>query len=42
MIYLKSYAKAIVEGEMQDKDFVGAHKFALKAQQLYLGSENIS
>ncbi|KAJ8434952.1 hypothetical protein Cgig2_025988 [Carnegiea gigantea] len=37
-----SRAKAIAERKMQDKDFVGARKFALKAQQLYPDTENIS
>ncbi|KAJ8434950.1 hypothetical protein Cgig2_025986 [Carnegiea gigantea] len=35
-------AKAIAERKMQDKDFVGAHKFASKAQQLYPDTENIA
>uniref|UniRef100_A0A7C9E752 J domain-containing protein n=1 Tax=Opuntia streptacantha TaxID=393608 RepID=A0A7C9E752_OPUST len=37
-----SRAKAIAERKMQDKDFVGAHKFASKAQQLYPDTENIA
>lgn len=35
-------AKTIAEKKMQDKDFVGARKFALKAQQLYPETENIT
>lgn len=35
-------AKAIAEKKMQSKDFVGARKIALKAQQLYSDVENIS
>lgn len=35
-------AKAIAEKKMQSKDFVGARKLALKAQQLYSDVENVS
>ncbi|KAI3869860.1 hypothetical protein MKW92_026269 [Papaver armeniacum] len=35
-------AKEIAEKKMQDNDFVGARKTAVKAQQLYPGLENIS
>ncbi|XP_012088500.2 uncharacterized protein LOC105647118 [Jatropha curcas] len=35
-------AKGIAESKMQNKDFHGAHKIALKAQQLYNDLENIS
>ncbi|XP_026379718.1 uncharacterized protein LOC113274559 [Papaver somniferum] len=35
-------AKEIAEKKMQDNDFVGARKTAIKAQQLYPGLENIS
>ncbi|KAH7513264.1 hypothetical protein FEM48_Zijuj12G0178800 [Ziziphus jujuba var. spinosa] len=35
-------AKKIAEKKMQSKDFVGARKIALKAQQLYPDLENIS
>lgn len=35
-------AKEIAEKRMQNKDFAGAHKLAIKAQKLYPGLENIS
>ncbi|XP_059632654.1 uncharacterized protein LOC132275230 [Cornus florida] len=35
-------AKGIAEKKMQNKDFVGARKFALKAQQLNPGLDNVS
>lgn len=35
-------AKVIAEQKMQNKDFLGARKIALKAQQLYPDLENIS
>ncbi|KAM1380096.1 hypothetical protein ACFX2I_021878 [Malus domestica] len=35
-------AKSIAEKKMQSKDFVGARKIAIKAQQLYSDLENIS
>eukprot|EP00268_Persea_americana_P018173 TRINITY_DN18992_c0_g1_i1.p1 TRINITY_DN18992_c0_g1~~TRINITY_DN18992_c0_g1_i1.p1 ORF type:complete len:116 (-),score=30.53 TRINITY_DN18992_c0_g1_i1:67-414(-) len=34
--------KEIAEKRMQDKDFAGALEFALKAQKLYPGLDNIS
>ncbi|KAL9237689.1 hypothetical protein vseg_012209 [Gypsophila vaccaria] len=37
-----SRAKDVAEKKMQNKDFVGARKFILKAQQLYPELENIS
>ncbi|KAJ1389964.1 hypothetical protein SESBI_37877 [Sesbania bispinosa] len=35
-------AKDIAEKKMESRDFMGAHKFALKAQQLYPDLENIA
>ncbi|KAI3471205.1 hypothetical protein Pfo_027868 [Paulownia fortunei] len=35
-------AKSIAEGKLEQKDFVGAKKFALKAQTLYPGLDGIS
>ena len=35
-------AKELAEKKMQNKDFIGARKFALKAQQLYPELENIT
>ncbi|KAH9610609.1 hypothetical protein KSS87_009854 [Heliosperma pusillum] len=35
-------AKAIAENKMQSKDYIGARKFVLKAQQLHPDVENIS